>query len=55
VIERSGIDALVNGVGKGINYSSRQVRLLQNGQVGSYILMMVIGAIVLFIIQILAR
>ncbi len=51
VIERSGIDGLVNGVGKGINYSSRQIRLLQNGQAGAYILMMVIGLIVLFIIQ----
>ena len=55
VIERSGIDGFVNGVGRGINYSSRQVRLLQNGQVGSYILMMVIGIIVLFIIQIFRK
>ena len=55
VIERSGIDGLVNGVGRGINYSSRQVRLLQNGQVGAYILMMVIGTIVLFIIQMFAK
>ena len=55
VIERSGIDGLVNGVGRGINYSSRQIRLLQNGQVGTYILMMVIGTIVLFIIQIFAK
>ena len=55
VIERSGIDGLVNGVGRGINYSSRQIRLLQNGQVGAYILMMVIGTIVLFIIQIFAK
>ena len=55
VIERSGIDALVNGVGRGINYGSRQIRLLQSGQVGAYILMMVIGMIVLFIIQIFAK
>jgi NADH-quinone oxidoreductase subunit L len=55
VIERSGIDALVNGVGRGINYGSRQVRLLQNGQVGAYILMMVVGMIVLFIIQMFAK
>ena len=55
VVERSGIDGLVNGIGRGINYSSRQIRLLQNGQVGSYILMMVIGTIVLFIIQIFAK
>ena len=55
VIERSGIDALVNGVGKGINYGSRQIRLLQSGQVGAYILMMVAGILVLFIIQLFAK
>jgi len=55
VIERSGIDALVNGVGKGVNYGSRQIRLLQSGQVGAYILMMVAGILVLFIIQLFAK
>lgn len=55
VIERSGIDALVNGVGKTINYGSRQIRLLQSGQVGAYILMMVTGILVLFIIQLFAK
>jgi NADH-quinone oxidoreductase subunit L len=55
VIERSGIDGFVNGVGRGVNYGSRQVRLLQSGQVGAYILMMVIGALVLFIVQMFAK
>ena len=55
VVERSGIDGLVNGVGKGINYGSRQIRLLQNGQVGNYILMMVIGILILFVIQMFAK
>ena len=55
IIERSGIDGIVNGVGKGINYGSRQIRLLQNGQVGAYILMMVIGIVVLFIVQLFAK
>lgn len=54
VIERSVIDGLVNGVGRGVNYSSRQLRLLQNGQVGAYILMMVIGILILFMIQLFA-
>ncbi|MEY3508159.1 MAG: hypothetical protein RIR44_1391, partial [Bacteroidota bacterium] len=35
--------------GKLVGYGSRQFRLLQSGQVGSYILMMVM-ALVLFII-----
>ena len=55
VIERSGIDALVNGVGRGVNYGSRQVRFLQSGQVGNYILMMVVGILVLFVIQMFSK
>ena len=51
VVEKSGIDGLVNGVGKAVNYGSRQIRLIQNGQVGAYVLMMVIGMLILFIIQ----
>jgi NADH-quinone oxidoreductase subunit L len=47
VIEKSGIDRLVNGVGKGIQYSSRQLRLMQNGNVGAYLLMMVVALILL--------
>ena len=48
-IEKSGIDGLVNGVGRFINYSSRQLRLLQSGQVGNYILFMVLSIAVLFL------
>ncbi len=55
VIERSGIDWLVNGVGKGVQYGSRQLRLLQSGQVGSYVLLMIVGMIVLFAIQFFLR
>lgn len=51
VVEKLGIDGIVNGVGKLVNYGGRQLRLLQNGQVGAYILMMVVAALVLFIIQ----
>jgi NADH-quinone oxidoreductase subunit L len=52
VVERLGLDGLVNGVGKAVQYSSRQIRLLQSGQVGAYILLMVIGIVLLFIVQI---
>jgi NADH-quinone oxidoreductase subunit L len=51
IIEKKGIDGLVNGVGRVVGYSSRQIRLIQNGQVGVYVLLMVIGMLVLFIIQ----
>jgi len=50
-IERSGIDALVNGVGRGVKWGGGRIRLLQNGQVGFYIFAMVIGMIVLFVIS----
>jgi NADH-quinone oxidoreductase subunit L len=50
VIEKSGIDALVNGVGKGINYAGRQIRLVQSGQVGNYILMMVLSMVLLILL-----
>ncbi|HRN58555.1 MAG TPA: proton-conducting transporter membrane subunit, partial [Agriterribacter sp.] len=51
IVEKLGIDGMVNGVGKLVNYSGRQLRLLQNGQVGAYILMMVVALLILFIIQ----
>ncbi len=49
IVEKSGIDGFVNGVGKMVAYSSRQLRLLQSGQVGNYILIMVL-AIVVFVL-----
>jgi NADH-quinone oxidoreductase subunit L len=51
VVEKKGIDGFVNGIGKAVNYGSRQVRLLQSGQVGLYVLMMVLGILILFIVQ----
>lgn len=50
IIEKSGIDGLVNGVGKLVGYGSRQLRLLQSGQVGNYILVMVLGMVVFILI-----
>lgn len=55
VIERSGIDGIVNGVGRFVQYSSRQLRWLQSGQVGSYILIMVVATVVFFIIQLFGK
>ena len=51
IVEKKGIDGMVNGVGKAVNYGSRQIRWLQSGQVGAYVLLMVVGMLVLFIIQ----
>jgi NADH-quinone oxidoreductase subunit L len=55
IVEKSGIDALVNAVGRGVNYGSRQIRLLQSGLVGNYILLMVAGLILLLIIQMFTK
>jgi NADH-quinone oxidoreductase subunit L len=49
-VEKAGIDKLVNGVGRSVQWSSQQIRLVQSGQVGFYIFAMVIGMIVLFVI-----
>jgi NADH-quinone oxidoreductase subunit L len=54
-LEKSGIDALVNGVGKAVQYSGRQLRLLQSGQTGSYVLLMVVCMVVLFVLQFFIR
>jgi len=51
IIEKNIIDGFVNGVGKAVNYGSRQIRLLQSGQVGTYVLLMVFGILILFFIQ----
>jgi NADH-quinone oxidoreductase subunit L len=55
VIEKSVVDGLVNGVGKAVNYGSRQLRLLQSGQVGSYVFLMVLSMVLLFLVQFFLR
>jgi NADH-quinone oxidoreductase subunit L len=45
IIEKSGIDKAVNGVGKGVLYLSRQFRLVQSGNIGNYVLMMVVAIV----------
>jgi NADH-quinone oxidoreductase subunit L len=50
-IEKSGLDGLVNGVGKLIQFGSTKFRLLQSGLVGFYLFMMVLGMILLFVLQ----
>lgn len=53
--ERSGIDALVNGVGRLVNYGGRQMRWLQSGQVGNYMLLMIISMLLFFVWQFFLR
>jgi NADH-quinone oxidoreductase subunit L len=47
IIDKSGIDGIVNGFGKAAMESSKGFRLLQTGMVGFYIFMMVAGILAL--------
>jgi NADH-quinone oxidoreductase subunit L len=47
VVEKSGIDKAVNGVGRLVQYGGRKFRLVQSGNVGNYVLMMVVSIILL--------
>ena len=49
VIERLGIDGLVNGIAKTPVEASKGLRLLQTGNVGFYIFMMVVGIIAIMV------
>ena len=54
-IEPRLIDGLVNGIGRSVQYTGRQIRFLQSGQIGSYILLMVIGMVVILFVQFFIR
>src|SRR5450631_4130399 len=55
VIENEVIDGVVNGTGRLVQYGSRQLRYLQSGQVGTYVLLMVVGIVILFVVQLFLR
>jgi NADH-quinone oxidoreductase subunit L len=50
-VDRHGIDGIVNGVGKTVRWGGDRLRMLQTGQVGTYIFIMVMGIVVLFTIS----
>lgn len=50
ILEKNIIDGVVNGIGKLVGYGSRQLRLLQSGQVGNYILVMVMVMVIFVLI-----
>ncbi|QHS55100.1 NADH-quinone oxidoreductase subunit L [Mucilaginibacter sp. 14171R-50] len=49
VVEQLGIDGFVNGLGKSTLDTSKGLRLLQTGNVGFYIFMMVLGIIAILV------
>ena len=50
VMEKKVIDGAVNGTGKLVQYSARQIRLIQSGQVGYYILFMVLSLVLMIVL-----
>jgi NADH-quinone oxidoreductase subunit L len=53
IVEKLGIDKLVNGVGGTVVWGGKAFRLLQNGSIGFYIFAMVIGILVLITLTVL--
>lgn len=49
VVDKAGIDGIVNGVGRGATEASKGLRLLQTGNVGFYIFMMVICVVAIVV------
>ncbi len=54
-IDKYVIDGIVNGIGRLVQYGSRQLRLVQSGQVGGYVLLMVVGILVLFLVELFVK
>lgn len=54
IVDSLGIDGLVNGIGKSSFMTGKGVRLLQSGNVGFYLLLMVVGAIAIFLYGLLS-
>jgi NADH-quinone oxidoreductase subunit L len=49
VVDRCGIDGIVNGIGKGAVETGKGLRLFQTGNTGFYIFMMVVGIIAILL------
>ncbi|MEI9920462.1 MAG: NADH-quinone oxidoreductase subunit L [Bacteroidota bacterium] len=47
IVERLGIDGIVNGLGKTVVYGSRGLRFFQDGSIGYYLFVMVVGIILI--------
>lgn len=55
IFDKKVVDGIVNGVGRLVNYGGRQFRWVQSGQVGSYVLLMVVSILLIFVIQFFLR
>jgi NADH-quinone oxidoreductase subunit L len=52
-VERNLIDRIVNSLGPVITGTGSALRFIQSGNIGSYILFMVLGVVLLLVINIL--
>lgn len=50
-VEKGLIDPIVNGFGKGVLGGGRSLRVIQSGSVGSYMLLMVLGIILILLLN----
>jgi NADH-quinone oxidoreductase subunit L len=55
VFDAKVVDGIVNGVGRLVKYGGRQMRWIQSGQIGSYVLLMVLSMLVIFVVQFFIR
>ena len=54
-IDKNIVDGIINGIGTLVQYGSRQLRLLQSGLVGGYVLLMVVGILILFLVELFVK
>ena len=54
-IDKNIVDGIINGIGRLVQYGSRQLRLLQSGLVGGYVLLMVVGILILFLVELFVK
>jgi NADH-quinone oxidoreductase subunit L len=55
IIDIKMVDGMVNGTGRLVKYGGSQLRRIQSGQIAFYVLMMVFGMLLIFIIQFFLR
>jgi len=54
-VEPRLIDALVNRVGRSVQLAGKQIRFLQSGKIGSYVLLMVLAMVTVLLVQFFIR
>ncbi|MNY80377.1 NADH:ubiquinone oxidoreductase subunit L [compost metagenome] len=53
IVDKSVIDGVVNGFGQLTQWGADKIRLIQTGNIGSYLFMMVVGIILILVFNFL--